>query len=84
MLLLLSHFSHVRLLVTPWTAAHQASLSMGFSKQVYWSGVLLPSPMYINKNVQLTIKCNILPKFAKKKKLGQYRGVIYLGLGINL
>ena len=34
-LLLLSHFSRVRLLVTPWTAAHQAPLSMGFSGQEY-------------------------------------------------
>ena len=31
--------SRVRLLVTPWTAAHQAPLSMGFSRQEYWSGV---------------------------------------------
>jgi len=30
--------------VTPWTAAHQASPSMGFSGQQYWSGVPLPSP----------------------------------------
>ena len=44
LLLLLSHFSRVRLLVTPWTAAHQASPSMGFSRQEYWSGVPLPSP----------------------------------------
>ena len=43
-LLLLSHFSHVRLLGTPWTAAHQAHPSMGFSRQEYWSGVPLPSP----------------------------------------
>ena len=35
--------SHVRFLVTPWTAAHQAPLSMGFSRQEYWSGVPLPS-----------------------------------------
>ena len=35
--------SHVRLLATPWTAAHQAPLSMGFSRQEYWSGVPLPS-----------------------------------------
>ena len=38
----LSRFSHVWLLVTPWTVAHQAALSMGFSKQEYWSG--LPCP----------------------------------------
>ena len=33
----------VQLLVTPWTAAYQAPLSMGFSRQEYWSGVPLPS-----------------------------------------
>ena len=37
--------SCVRLLTTPWTAAHQAPLSMGFSRQEYWSGVPLPSPV---------------------------------------
>ena len=31
-------------LATPWTAAYQAPLSMGFSRQKYWSGVPLPSP----------------------------------------
>ena len=36
--------SRVRLLATPWTAAHQAPPSMGFSRQEYWSGVPLPSP----------------------------------------
>ena len=35
--------SRVRLPVTPWTAAYQAPLSMGFSRQEYWSGVPLPS-----------------------------------------
>ena len=34
--------SRVQLLATPWTAAHQASPSMGFSRQEYWSGVPLP------------------------------------------
>ena len=38
-------FSRVRLLATPWTAAYQAPLSMGFSRQGYWSGVPLPSPL---------------------------------------
>ena len=33
----LSHYSCVWLLVTPWTVAHQAPLSMGFSRQEYWS-----------------------------------------------
>ena len=44
LLLLLSCFSRVRLLVTPRTAAYQAPLSMGFSRQEYWSGLPLPSP----------------------------------------
>ena len=39
--------SRVWLLATPWTAAHQASPSMGFSRQEYWSGVPSPSPGYI-------------------------------------
>ena len=37
-------FSHVRVFATPWTVASQASLSMGFSRQEYWSGLPLPSP----------------------------------------
>ena len=41
LLLLLSHFCRVWLCVTPWTAAHQAPPSMGFSRQEYWSGVPL-------------------------------------------
>ena len=46
LLLLLSRFSRVRLCATPWTAAYQASLSMGFSRQQHWSGVPFPSPMH--------------------------------------
>ena len=37
-------FSHVQLFATPWTAARQASLSIGFSRQEYWSGLPFPSP----------------------------------------
>ena len=37
-------FSRVRLFVTPWTVAHQAPLSMGFSRQEYGSGVPCPPP----------------------------------------
>ena len=40
----LSHFSRVRLLATLWTIVHQALLSMGFSRQEYWSGLPCPSP----------------------------------------
>ena len=35
---ILSHFSCVRLFATPWTVPHQTSLSMGFSRQEFWSG----------------------------------------------
>ena len=38
-------FSHVWLFTTPWIAAYQAPPSMGFSRQEYWSGVPLPSPV---------------------------------------
>ena len=36
--------SRVRLFVTPWTVAHQAPVSIGFSRQEYWSGWPFPSP----------------------------------------
>ena len=36
--------SRVQLFVTPWTVAHQVPLSMGFSRQEYWSGLPFPSP----------------------------------------
>ena len=39
LLCVLSHFSRVRLFVTLWTVAYQAPLSMGFSRQEYWSGL---------------------------------------------
>ena len=46
LLLLLSHFSHVQLCVTPQMAAHHAPLSLGFSRQEHWSGLPFPSPMH--------------------------------------
>ena len=61
--------SRVWLLVTPWTAAYQAPLSMGFSRQVYWSGVPLPSPVgllmsylyqwLVQKNIMIESYCSI-------------------------
>ena len=56
-------FSCVQIFVTPWTVAHQAPLSMGFSRQEYWSAVPLPSP---NKKATYHIILPIrLPKKAK-------------------
>ena len=49
--------SHVGLLATPWTAAHQAPPSMGFSRQEYWSGVSLPSPTQLS-NLRQNYYCN--------------------------
>ena len=45
--------SRVRLFATPWTVAHQASQSMEFSRQEYWSGLPFPSP-----NVTLKLLSN--------------------------
>ena len=58
--------SHVWLLATPWTAAHQAPPSMGFSRQEYWSGVPLPSPPHflgnkLIKGTWIEVKSEQLP-----------------------
>ena len=53
--------SPVRLWATPWTAAYRAPPSMGFSRQEYWSGVPLPSP--------LQYKVKYFLKNRKKKKV---------------
>ena len=45
-MLLLCHFSRIWLCATPWTAAHQAPSSLGFSRQEHWSGLPFPSPMH--------------------------------------
>ena len=56
--------SRIRLWTTPWTAAYQALLSMGFSRQEYWSGVPLPSPLLpwcnISSNPPTTLP--VMPK----------------------
>ena len=41
---MLTHFSHFQLFVTPWTVACQVPLSIGFSRQEYWSGLPFCSP----------------------------------------
>ena len=52
LLLLLSHFSRVRLCATPQTVAHQAPPSLGFSRQEHWSGLSFPSPMHESEVAQ--------------------------------
>ena len=44
---MMSHFSYVQFFVTPWTVAHQAPLSMVFSRQEYRSGLTCPSPGHL-------------------------------------
>ena len=53
--------SRVWLLATPWAAAYQSAPSMGFSRQEYWNGVLLPSPVMNGRHNQ-SIMTLILPK----------------------
>ena len=57
--------SHVRLLATPWTAAHQAPPSMGFSRQEYWSGVPLPSPEFV-------LSCRNREKLCRGNRTGKW------------
>ena len=65
----LSRFSRVQLSATLWTMACQAPLSIGFSRQEYWSGLPFPAPPYICINVQyfsfsdLTSLCVIGSRF---------------------
>ena len=58
LLLLLSHFSRVRLFATLWTEALQVPLSMGFSSQEYWSGLpCLLQGIFLTRD-QTCISCN--------------------------
>ena len=56
LLLLLRHFSRVRLCETPWMAAHQAPPSLGFSRQEHWSGLPFPSPMHESEKWKVKVK----------------------------
>ena len=53
----LSCFSSVWLFETPWTIAHQAPLSMGFSRQDYWNGLPFPSPGDLPTRDQTHVSC---------------------------
>ena len=57
--------SRVQLFATPWTVAHQAPLSMEFSRQEYWSGLPFPSPRDLPdpgiKPESSTLQADVLP-----------------------
>ena len=63
--------SRARLLATPWTAAYQAPLSMGFSRQEYWSWLPLPSLILVTFTIQyhprLITHLTILPCYSVYK-----------------
>ena len=67
--------SRVRLLATPRTAAHQAPLSVGFSRQEYWSGLPLPSP------TRVSVMCK---QTNKQKKEYKYKKEILVQSGLNI
>ena len=57
---MLSRFSYVLLSATPGTAAHWHSLSMGFSRQEYWSGLPCPPPGDLpNPGIELHLMCSL-------------------------
>ena len=59
---MLSCISRVQLCATPWTVAHQAPLSMELSRQECWSGLPIPSPIFIyNVILFISEKEDILP-----------------------
>ena len=59
-MLLLSRFSCVQLCATPWTAAHQAPPSLGFSRQEHWSGLPFPSPVKVKSESEVVQSCPTL------------------------
>ena len=69
---MLSQFSRVRLCATPQTAAHQVPPSLGFSRQEYWSGVPLPSPLLITREMQIkAMRYHLIPfrmTYCRKQK----------------
>ena len=68
-------------LATPWTVAHQAPLSMGFSRQEYWSGLPFPSPGDLPdpgiKPSSPALQADSLPNELRGKSLSMVCIVIY-------
>ena len=76
---LLKSLSCVRLFATPWTVAHQVSLSMGFSGQEYWSGYPFSSPDFPNPGIELgspALQADSLPSEPQGKPKLVYKSPI--------
>ena len=80
---MLSYFSRVQLFVTPWTVARQSALSMGFSRQEYWSGGhALFQGIFPTQGLNLCLLCLLLlqagslPLMPPEKPLLSYRGTV--------
>ena len=69
----------VQLFATPWTAAHQAPPSMGFSRQEYWSGVPLPDSIYVKINMLYTQRRPVVAQLVKNPPAMQETRVQSLG-----
>ena len=69
--------SHVRLFATPWTVAHQAPLSMKFSRQEYWSGYPFPSPGDL-PNPRIEPRSPVLQVDYLPAELSVYIGALHL------
>ena len=82
-----SHFSHVQLTVTLWTVAHQAPLSMGFSRQEYWSELSCPPPgdLPISRDrTQVSCVFCITGRFFITEALRKLKNYCMLGEGMML
>ena len=73
--------SRVRLFATPWTEAHQAPPSMGFSRQEYWSGVPLPS---LGTMLYILLYTVLHGRFKYLGVLPCYSCIVFQGVGIQL
>ena len=72
--------SHVRLFATPWTVAHQAPPSMGFSRQEYWSGLPFPSSGDLPMNLGLPHCRQMLYRLShQRSQLKRKLGLILMG-----
>ena len=77
LLLLLSHFSRVRLCVTAEMAAHQASPSLGFSKEEHWSGLPFPSP--VHEKIKVKVKLLSRVRLLATPRTAAYQAPLSMG-----